>query len=122
MPWSANRVPGVLEVLGRLQQRLRRNAADVGAGASRRGLAAGARPIVDAGRPEPELRAANRGDVAAGPAPITTTSKRSVSPSRASEIEQQARRIFERFLDRDERQHRFAAVDDPVIVAIARGS
>ncbi len=59
-------VPRVLEVLGGLQQRLRRDAADVRAGAAGRGLAAGARPVVDAGRPESELRAANRGDVAAG--------------------------------------------------------
>jgi hypothetical protein len=33
-----------------------------------------ARPVVDAGGLEAELRAADRGDVAAGPAPITTTS------------------------------------------------
>ena len=59
---------GVLEVLGRLQQRLRRDAADVGAGAARRGLAVGARPVVDAGGLEAELRGADRGDVAAGAA------------------------------------------------------
>ena len=66
MPCSAKRVAGVLEVLGRLQQRLRRDAADVGARAARRGLAVGARPVVDAGDLEAELRGADRGDVAAG--------------------------------------------------------
>jgi len=59
-------VARVLEVLGRLQQRLRRNAPDVRARATRRRLASGACPVVDAGRAEAELRAADGGDVAAG--------------------------------------------------------
>ena len=59
MPWSANAWPGVLEVFRRLQQRLGRDAADVGARAARRGLAVGARPVVDARRRE--ARAAPRG-------------------------------------------------------------
>src|SRR5215468_8659464 len=35
-----------------------------------------------------------------------------------SNIEQQSRRFFQRFLDRDEREHRLAPVDDPVIVRL----
>jgi hypothetical protein len=34
------------------------------------------------------------------------------------QIQQHPRRVFERFLDRDERQHRFAAIDDPMIVRL----
>jgi hypothetical protein len=35
-----------------------------------------------------------------------------------SEVEQQACRVFQRLLDRDQRQHRLAAIDDPVIVGL----
>ncbi len=59
------RVTRVLEILRRLQQRLRRDAADVRARAARRRLAVGARPVVDARRLESELRGADRGDVSA---------------------------------------------------------
>ena len=61
-------VAGVLEVLARLQQRLARDAADVGAGAARRRAALGVLPLVDAGGVEAELRGADGGDVAAGAA------------------------------------------------------
>jgi hypothetical protein len=37
MPWSAKLWPALLEMLARLQQGLRWDAADVGAGAARRG-------------------------------------------------------------------------------------
>src|SRR5262249_21767025 len=60
-------VPGVLVVLRGLEQRLRRNAADVRAGAAGSWLALGRRPVVDARGIEPELRRADRGDVAARP-------------------------------------------------------
>ena len=59
----------VLVVLGGLQQRLARNAADVRAGAARRRLAAVARPVVDAGDREAELRRADGRDVTAGAGP-----------------------------------------------------
>ena len=57
---------GLLEVLRRLQQRLRRNAADVGAGAAGRRTALVVLPLVDAGGGKAELRGADGGDVAAG--------------------------------------------------------
>src|SRR6267142_4772428 len=50
-----------------------------------------------------------------GPPPMTTTSNVCAMDS-ALQVEKETRRIFERFLDRDQRQHRFAAVDDAVIV------
>src|SRR5262249_59763712 len=55
-------VPGFLEQLGRMQQRLRWNAADVEAGAAE-GLV-----LLDHRGLEPELRRADRADVAAGTA------------------------------------------------------
>src|SRR6266702_2467433 len=61
-------VPGLLEVLGGLQQGLGRDAADVGARAPQRGLAVRALPLVHAGGLEAELRGADRGDVTARPA------------------------------------------------------
>ena len=53
-------IGGVIEQLGRVQHRLRRNAADVEAGAAERLAAFGARGL------QPQLRGADRGDVAAG--------------------------------------------------------
>ena len=61
-------VPGRLEVLGGLQQRLGGDAADVGAGAAERRLAVGAFRLVDARDLQAELRGADRCDVAARPA------------------------------------------------------
>src|SRR5262249_17761417 len=61
-------VPRRLVVLGGLQQRLGRDAADVGASATERGLAVGALPFVDAGRGKAQLGGADGGDVAARPA------------------------------------------------------
>ncbi len=58
------RMARMLVVLGRLQQRLRGDAPDVGAGAARGGLAALAHPVVDARRLHSQLRAADRRDVA----------------------------------------------------------
>src|SRR5207249_709872 len=55
----------LFEVLRGLQQRLGRNAADVGAGAAERRLALRALPVVDARGRKAELRRADRGDVAA---------------------------------------------------------
>src|SRR5262245_65515436 len=64
----------------------------------------------------------------AGPAPITTTSylfaidaPLNVSVSilfecSGSEIEPNARRLFEQFLDRDQESHRLLSIDQPVIV------
>ena len=54
--------PRELEVLGRLEQRLGRNAPDVDAGAAERLV------HLDANGVEAELRGADRGDVTAGPA------------------------------------------------------
>ena len=62
------RVTGVLEVFRRLQQCLRRDAADVGAGAAQCRAALGVLPFVDAGGLEAQLRSADRGHVAAGAA------------------------------------------------------
>ncbi len=59
-------MPGLLEILRGLQQRLGGNAADVGAGSAQRGPAVDRLPVVDAGGLESELRRADRGDIAAG--------------------------------------------------------
>src|SRR5207253_5696936 len=59
-------VARVLVVFRRLQQRLRRDTSDVGACPTRRGLAVERLPVIDASRLEPELRRANRRNVAAG--------------------------------------------------------
>ena len=58
-------VLGMLEVLAGLQQRLRWNAADIGAGAAGRGAALVVLPLVDARCAEAELRGADRGHVTA---------------------------------------------------------
>ena len=58
-------VARVFKMLGRLQQRFRRDAADVGAGTARRGAALGVRPLVDASDGKAQLRCADGGDVAA---------------------------------------------------------
>src|SRR5690606_35591658 len=62
----AEMLAGVLEMLGRLQQGFRRNAADVGAGTARCGAALGIAPGIDASNRLPELGSTNRSDVAAG--------------------------------------------------------
>ena len=59
-------VVGLLVVFGRLQQRLGRDAADVGAGAAGSRAALAILPGVDAGDRHAELRGADGGDVAAG--------------------------------------------------------
>lgn len=59
-------VVGLFVVLGRLQQRLGRNAAHVGAGAAGSGAALAVLPGVDAGHRHTELGSADRGDVPAG--------------------------------------------------------
>ena len=56
---------GMLEVLGRLQQRLGGNAAHVGAGAARSGAALVVLPLVDTGDLHAQLGRADGGDVAA---------------------------------------------------------
>ena len=61
-------VTRVLEVLARLQQRLRRDAPDVGAGAARSRAALVVFPLVDARRAEPQLCRADGGHIAARPA------------------------------------------------------
>ncbi len=58
--------PRVLKMLGRLQQRLGRDAADVGAGAARGGATVGVAPGVDARHLEAELGGADGGDIATG--------------------------------------------------------
>ena len=57
----------MIVVFGGLQKRLRRDAADVGARAAERGFPIQRAPVVDAGGFEPQLRGANRRNVAAGP-------------------------------------------------------
>jgi len=71
------------------------------------------------GGPEAELRGADRGDVAAG-AGADHHNVELFSHGRAAEsqVQQHPRRIFERFLDRDQRQHGLATVDDPVVVGL----
>ena len=59
-------VAGVFEVLAGLQQRLARDAADVGAGAAGRGAALVVLPLINAGDIHAQLRRADRADVAAG--------------------------------------------------------
>ena len=59
-------VRGLLEMLGALQQRLGRNAAHVGAGASGSGAAFFVFPLVNAGHVQAQLRGANGRDIAAG--------------------------------------------------------
>ena len=56
----AERMPGLLEQLGGVQQRLRRNAADIEAGAAEGGA------LLDHRGFQPELRRANGADIAAG--------------------------------------------------------
>src|SRR3569623_1549090 len=58
----------VVIVMGGIEQCLGWNAADVEAGAAERGLAVLVAPVVDAGRAQPELRAAYRRHVTAGAA------------------------------------------------------
>jgi hypothetical protein len=57
---------GMLEMLGRLQQRLGGNAAHVGAGAAGSSAASGVLPLVDTGDVETQLCSADGSDVAAG--------------------------------------------------------
>ena len=59
-------VAGMFEMLGRLQQRLRWNATDVGAGAAGSWTALGVDPVIDASDRKTQLRRADRRDVAAG--------------------------------------------------------
>ncbi len=61
-------VVGLVEMLGRLQQRLGGNAAHVGAGAARCGAALAVLPLVDAGHVKAQLRGTDGSDVAAGAA------------------------------------------------------
>jgi hypothetical protein len=58
----------VVELLGRIQHRLGRNAADVQAGAAERRLAVLADEGIDAGRLQTQLRRADRRDIPAGTA------------------------------------------------------
>src|SRR5690606_26808271 len=59
------RMACMLEILGRLQQGLRRNAADIRASAAGRRAALAVLPGIDAGDLESELRGADRRDIAA---------------------------------------------------------
>ena len=98
-------VPGLLVVLRGLQHRLRRDAADVGAGAAERGLAIRALPLVDAGDGKPELRRADRGDVAAGAAADDHHVERlgHRRPGLRLYLEREPRRVLQRLLDRHQR-------------------
>ena len=58
----------MLVMFGRLQQRFRRDAAHVGAGASGRRAALVIFPFVDAGAAKAQLRSADGRDIAAGAA------------------------------------------------------
>ena len=57
---------GLVKMLGRLQERLARNAADVGAGTARCRTARGVLPLINAGNPHTQLRRTNGSDIAAG--------------------------------------------------------
>ncbi len=105
----------LLEVLARLQQRLRGDAADIEAGAAKRQLARGRGPALDARGAQAQLRRADGSDIAARSTPDDDDVE--VSHSRApSNLEQQARRVFQRILDGDQAQHRLATVDDAMVV------
>jgi hypothetical protein len=65
---SGKLMAGVLIVLGGLQQRLGRNAADIGAGATGGGPAVLPLPLVDAGDRKTELRRPDRRNVTTGSA------------------------------------------------------
>src|SRR5690606_3680399 len=60
---------GLFVMLGRLQQSFGRDAAHVGAGASRSGFAGAGRPGVDAGDRHAKLGGANGGNIASGAGP-----------------------------------------------------
>jgi len=60
------RVSRVLVVFRRLQERLGRNAADIGAGPAGRGFAIAGLPIVDARGLEAELCGTDRGGISTG--------------------------------------------------------
>ncbi len=66
-PVSGKQMLQIVVVVGRVQQRFRRDAADVEAGAAQRGFAVRAEPLIHAGGLEAELSAADRRDVSAGP-------------------------------------------------------
>jgi hypothetical protein len=96
-------VAGVLEILGRLQQRLGRNASDIGAGSAGSGLAVRHRPVVDARGPEAELRRADGRDVAAGTGAdddYVELVSHSSSREPRSQVQKHSRRILQRLLDR----------------------
>ena len=61
-------MPGMLVMLGGLQQCLGRNAADVGAGPAGRRPTVLVLPVIDTSRGETQLRRPDRGDIATGPA------------------------------------------------------
>ena len=71
------RMSRVVEVLGRLQQRLRRDAADIGARAAERGLASARVQSSMHAVWNPSCAQRMAATYPPGPAPITTTSKRS---------------------------------------------
>ena len=58
-------LPGMVEMFARLQQGLRRDAADIGASATWRRATRSVLPLVDAGHRETQLRRADRRDIAA---------------------------------------------------------
>src|SRR5437868_1021383 len=106
----------LLEFLRRLQQRLRRDAANIEASA--------AEPIaiLDAGDAHAELRRADRGDIPAGTAADdddveTLTHRRCPCRWSRLHVEEDALRVLDAFLDADEEGHRLAAIDDAMIVA-----
>jgi hypothetical protein len=97
---------GVLEVLARLQQGLRGDAADVGAGAGQ----AQDRPVSFFHSSmqavwKPSWAARMAATYPPGPPPITTTSNFLLMVTVPSDVEQQAGRILQRFLHRDQAQH-----------------
>ena len=112
IPIAGQRAIGrLIEKFRRVQHRLGRDAADIEAGAAQR-LAA-----FHAGGLQPQLRRADRRDIAAG-AGADDDQVKIYSPWENSlQINQQAGGVFDRFLDRLQCSHRLAAVDQAVVIA-----
>ena len=117
--------------LGRVEQRLGRDAADVQAGAAERAA------LVDAGHPHAELGRPDRADIAAGPGaddhqiealvvihlPVaglgSSWALGQPSPSSIAGVQTSSSRrsgVLDAFLDPHQEAHRLAAVDDAVVV------
>ena len=115
-----------------LEQRLRRNAAGIQAGSAESAAPVAVFPLVDARDLHSVLRGANRSNVSGGTGPdddyvetsahfISLASRACHGPKQwsntvGSNLQQQARRVLQSVLDRNEELYGLAPVDNPVIV------